>query len=161
MRQVGQLPRIIAWCTVNKTLNNICIYGCICLYDSYTVYVQILLLRTNVITSKIYGIYNSWKFRCPITILSHILISLFYYTVTIFYLTTRVTLLSGLSAWRQAVQRSPLIQSALSKDPRSLAACEDNIRFIFIILKMLEIFPFSSQTGRYASLRVLTGWILK
>ena len=32
MRQVGQLPRIIAWCTVNKTLNSWTNYstGCFC-----------------------------------------------------------------------------------------------------------------------------------
>jgi hypothetical protein len=135
---------------------NICICACICFYDSHVVYAQILLLLTNVLTSIIYGIYNSWKFHYTVTILSHILISLFCYIATIFYLTTRVTLNSGHFACRQAAQRSPLIQSALNTDPRSLAACEGNIKLIFTILKMLENFPFS-----YTSFRVLTERILK
>ena len=43
MRQVGQLPRIIAWCTVNKTLNVVvfvCVCVCVCVCVRKTLWMR-------------------------------------------------------------------------------------------------------------------------
>jgi hypothetical protein len=53
---------------------------------------------------------------------------------TVFYLTTRTTLHSNTSAWRQAQQRSPLFQRAVKRVPLILSHCTaDNIKALLIM----------------------------